>query len=62
MRITEVQKKAKKLGINDTWRYSKKDLIRNIQRREGNFDCFGTAINFCDQNGCMWRRGCLKTR
>ena len=62
MRITEVQKKARKLGINDTWRYSKKDLIRTIQRKEGNFDCFGTAMNYCDQLVCLWRKDCVKSK
>lgn len=61
MRLSEIEKKAKALKIKDTWKYSKKDLIKAIQRAEGNFDCFGTAINkTCDQINCLWRSDCLK--
>ncbi|MBM3250256.1 MAG: SAP domain-containing protein [Candidatus Omnitrophica bacterium] len=60
MRLLEVEKRAKSLGIKDTWKYSKKDLIRAIQRKEGNFSCFGTATSGnCDQQGCCWRQDCL---
>ncbi len=41
MRLSEIEKKARSLGIKDTWRYSKKELIKTIQRTEGSFDCFG---------------------
>ena len=62
MKITEVQKMAKKAGIKDTWKYSKKDLIKTIQRKEGNFDCFATAVNYCDQSTCLWRQDCIKSK
>ena len=60
MRLLEVEKKAKMMGINDARKYSKRELIRNIQRREGNFDCFGTAQGYCDQMSCCWRSDCVK--
>jgi hypothetical protein len=61
MRLSEVEKRAKALKIKDTWRLSKKDLIKTIQRTEGNFDCFGSAKrNSCDQINCIWRIDCLK--
>ena len=61
MRLSEIEKKAKNLGIRDTWRLSKKELIRTIQRKEGNFDCFASAHNkSCDQIGCSWRADCLR--
>jgi len=60
MRLAEIQKKAKGVGIKDSWKYSKKSLIRAIQRKEGNFQCFGTAKVFCDQLACCWRSDCLK--
>ncbi|MFA5311615.1 MAG: hypothetical protein WC355_04845 [Candidatus Omnitrophota bacterium] len=60
MRLSEIEKKAKSLGIKDTWRLSKKELIKTIQRKEGNFDCFGSARNFCDQLGCAWRADCVR--
>lgn len=37
------------------------DAVRAIQRAEGNFDCFATAIVYCDQNSCCWRFACLAT-
>jgi len=60
MRLSEIEKKARFLGINDTWKYSKKELVRKIQKSEGNFDCFATAINYCDQQGCCWRPDCVR--
>lgn len=60
MRISEIEKKARAVGIKDTWKYSKKDLIKTIQRKEGNYDCFGTAKNSCDQLACCWKDDCLK--
>ena len=30
MKLSEVQKRAKKMAIKDTWKYSKKDLIKAI--------------------------------
>jgi len=62
MKLSEIQKKARKLGIKDAWRNSKKDLIKSIQRQEGNFDCFGTATVYCDQSSCLWRRDCIKIK
>lgn len=59
MKLSQIEKRARGLGIKDTWKYSKKELIKAIQRQEGNFDCFGTAINFCDQMSCLWREDCL---
>jgi len=61
MRLTDIEKKAKGLGIKDTWKLSKKDLVKTIQRKEGNFDCFGTAAtNNCNQVACCWRTDCLR--
>ncbi|MCM8797582.1 MAG: SAP domain-containing protein [Candidatus Omnitrophica bacterium] len=60
MRLMDIEKKAKSLGIKDTWKFSKKELIKTIQRAEGNFDCFGTATVYCDQFACSWRNDCLK--
>ncbi len=60
MRLSEIEKKAKGLGIKDTWKLSKKDLVKTIQLKEGNFDCFGTAVGSCDQTACSWRPDCLK--
>jgi hypothetical protein len=57
--INEVRKIAKKHGIN-TARLKKGEIIRSIQRAEGNFDCFGTAaFGECTQTDCFWRKDCL---
>jgi hypothetical protein len=56
----EVREKAKALSLKKTFGLSKVELIRQIQRAEGNFDCFGTAKDFCDQLQCCFREGCLK--
>jgi hypothetical protein len=60
MRLSEIEKKARSLGIKDTWKFSKKDLIKNIQRSEGNFDCFGNGKSGCDQMACCWRSDCVR--
>ena len=60
MRLSEIEKKARQVNIKDTWKYSKKDLIKSIQRAEGNFDCFGQAKGSCDQMVCCWRNDCIK--
>jgi len=63
MRLSEVEKKARVLNIKDTWKFSKRDLIKNIQHSEGNFDCFGTAMaGYCDQQSCLWRTDCLGSK
>ena len=60
MRLSEVEKRAKNIGIKDTWRLSKRDLIKTIQRVEGNNPCFGAARHSCDQLICCWRSDCVK--
>jgi len=37
-----------------------KPLYRNQQRRQGYFDCFGTARGYCDQMNCRYRRICVE--
>jgi hypothetical protein len=37
---------------------TKAELIRKIQRKEGNIECFGSTSN-CDQHACLWREDCL---
>ncbi len=58
--INKLKEIAKFKGIN-TYKMRKAEIIKNIQRLEGNFDCFGTAATgYCDQNGCIWITECLK--
>lgn len=36
------------------------NLIRSIQRAEGNPDCFGRAQGHCDRLDCAWHQYCLE--
>lgn len=59
MKMQEIRIIAKKKGVRQS-RMGKADLIRAIQRAEGNFDCFGTAVEEeCDQESCLWREDCF---
>jgi hypothetical protein len=58
MTVKELQKMAKELGIKATG-LRKAEMIKAIQSAEGNFDCFGTATNYCDQLNCLFREDCL---
>lgn len=59
MHIQAIREIAKVYGIK-TARLSKENIIRQIQRTEGNFDCFATAADGqCDQTGCLWREDCF---
>ncbi len=61
MKMNEVRGLAKSLGINSFGK-SKLELIKEIQRKQGNFDCFGTATNYCDQLECLFRSSCLSEK
>jgi len=59
MKFQDIRKFAKARGIK-TGNLKKPELIRTIQRAEGNFDCYGSAISgYCDQLNCLWRKDCL---
>lgn len=59
MHIQTIRNIAKERGIK-AGRMAKADIIRTIQHEEGNFDCFGTAVDgYCDQGECSWREDCL---
>ena len=58
MKMREVQMMAKKHGISSFGK-TKAKLIREIQLAEGNFDCYGTAFENCDQLACCFRSICL---
>ena len=59
MKMSEITAKAKALNIN-SFGMKRDEIIRSIQRAEGNFDCFGRAdSNYCDQEACLWRADCL---
>ena len=58
MKMQDIRSMSKKYGINSFGK-TKADLIREIQRAEGNFDCFGTAQDYCDQLRCSFRSLCM---
>ncbi len=59
MNLTTVKSIAKQAGLK-IGKLKKDELIRAIQKQEGNFPCFGTANGECDQTECIWREDCLK--
>ena len=61
MDMTHIKEKAKQLGIQ-VGKMKKVDLIRSIQSMEGNFPCFETAKDCCDQLACTWRKSCLPSK
>jgi hypothetical protein len=59
MKFHEIQRMAKSMEI-DSYRTKKTDLIRGIQRRENNIDCYGTdRVSHCEELECLWRSDCL---
>jgi hypothetical protein len=60
MNLKEIKDIAKSQDIK-VGNMKKENIIRSIQRAEGNFDCFGSAITGeCNQMNCIWRGDCLK--
>jgi hypothetical protein len=62
MKMNDVKKIAKGLGLKTPVGIKKAQIIRAIQQAEGNFACFGTARDFCDQAHCIWRTDCLEKK
>jgi hypothetical protein len=58
MKMHDVKAKAKECGLKPG-KMKKEALIRAIQEHEGNFPCFGSAIEHCSQEDCCWREDCL---
>lgn len=59
MKLQDIRTIAKNHNIKISGA-AKADLIKKIQLQEGNFDCFGAALNdVCDQTECLWREDCI---
>ncbi len=59
MTLKKIKEIAKERGVR-VGNMKKENIIRSIQRAEGNFDCFGRAASgVCDQMNCLWRKDCL---
>ncbi len=57
-KLQEVRTLARKMGI-DTRNVTLKELIRAIQRGEGNKACYLSAeVLTCEQTNCLWREVC----
>lgn len=58
MKMQEVRDIAKKMKLK-TANMKKVDIIKTIQRAEGNKDCFGNGADNCGQMRCLWYGDCL---
>jgi hypothetical protein len=57
-KLQEVRAIARSMGI-DTRNVTMTELIRAIQRAEGNTDCYLTIqVHTCGQTNCCWREEC----
>jgi hypothetical protein len=59
MKMKEIRPIAKKWGVDARVTRSKKDIILDIQAKEGNQPCFKTR-DVCSESGCLWRDDCIK--
>jgi hypothetical protein len=59
MNMSEVRELARTAGVA-AGKMRKAELIRVVQRTEGNQDCFGAEWRYdCSRLGCCWRADCL---
>lgn len=58
MKLQEIKEIAQQMEIT-VGRMKKSELIREIQRKEGNRQCFDTGqAGQCGQDGCLWMGDC----
>ena len=58
MQMKKIKEIAKRIGVTPG-KMDRTELIRSIQRAEGNSDCFATMhVNDCNQINCLWRADC----
>ncbi len=59
MKVKEIKAIASQKGINPGT-MKKGELIKAIQKAEGNSDCFATpTAKECSQKNCLWRNDCI---
>ncbi len=59
MKLPEIKEIAKSKGLKAV-NMKKEELIKAIQRAEGNHDCFRTLqTKDCGRMDCLWREDCL---
>jgi hypothetical protein len=60
MRIQEIREIAGKMGMKAVG-MNKTELIRAVQRAEGNTGCYAVRQGHeCDQINCLWREDCMR--
>ena len=60
MKMNDIRKMAKEKGIN-SFGLSKIVLVRKLQEKEGNFQCFATdRVKECNESHCLWLDDCKK--
>ena len=59
MKERDIREIAKKMGIK-VGKMNKTELIRTVQKAEGNIPCYATRGHECDQINCLWREDCIK--
>ncbi len=58
MKMQEIKEVAKQRGVK-AGTLKKAELIKAIQRMEGNTDCYGEGkAATCGQDQCLWREDC----
>lgn len=63
MTVTEIRERAQAMGLSGLAKLRKGEIIRAIQRAEGNQDCFGVEWRFdCQQFDCCWRTDCQSNK
>lgn len=58
MKMKNIIEIAKKMNVNCEG-MDKTELIRAIQKAEGNIPCYATREHECDQVNCLWREDCI---
>jgi len=59
MKFQEIKKIAQGLGVPNTPKMKKLEIIRAIQAAEGNQQCFATNPQSCGQANCLWMNDCI---
>lgn len=58
MKMADVKEIARKWDVSTRVGRTKKEMIQDIQAREGFTPCFGTR-DVCDEPDCLWLEDCL---
>lgn len=58
MKMKNIKEIAKRMNVSYEG-MDKAELIRSIQKAEGNTPCFATRGHECDQLNCLWREDCV---